>query len=141
MTCEWDRYCGLFNNNNTFTRIQANKCVSRRRLARDINVPQNLRGLLERGVQVDIDREEKMDEAQFPMVEAMLGYAGSVGTALWYEIENDRSKVRLDLDGLLRSLTWFIPGLRYGDEDRQSPDGYDWRGAVGGKRPSPDSTS
>jgi hypothetical protein len=105
MTCEWDRCCGLFNNDNTFTRIQANKRVSRRRLARDINVPQNLRGLLERGVQVDVDREEKMNEDQFPMVEAMLGYAGSVGTALWYEIEEDRSKVRLDLDGLLLSLT------------------------------------
>jgi hypothetical protein len=78
-------------------RIQANKRVSRRRLARDINVPQNLQGLLERGVQVDIDREEKMDEAQFPMVEAMLGYTGSVGTALWYEIEEDRSKVRCRL--------------------------------------------
>jgi hypothetical protein len=104
MTCEWDCCCGLFNNDNTFTRIQANKCVSRHHLARDINVPQNLRGLLERGVQVDIDWEEKMDEAQFPMVEAMLGYAGSVGTVLWYEIE-DRSKVRLDLDGLLLSLT------------------------------------
>ena len=141
MTCEWDRCCGLYNNDNTFTRIQANKRVSRCRLAWDINVPQNLRGLLERGVQVDVDREEQMDEAQFPMVEVMLGYAGSVGTALWYEIENDRSKVRLDLDGLLRSLTWFIPGLRYGDEDRQSPDGHDRCRAVGGEHPSPGPTS
>ena len=141
MTCKWDRCCGLYNNDNTFTRIQANKRVSRRRLARDINVPQNLRGLLERGVQVDIDREERMDEAQFPMVEAMLGYAGSVGTALWYEIEEDRSKVRLDLDGLLHSLTQFIPGLRYGNEDQQPSDGYDRRGALGGERPSPGPTS
>ena len=115
MTCEWDCCCSLFNNDNTFARIQANKRVSRRRLAWDINVPQNLRGLLEHGVQVNIDREERMDEAQFPMVEAMLGYAGSIGTALWYEIEEDRSKVRLDLDGLLRSLTWFIPGIRARD--------------------------
>jgi hypothetical protein len=97
MTCEWDRCCGLYNNDNTFTRIQANKRVSRRRLARDINVPQNLRGLLERGVQVDIDREEKMVGVQAETMEAVLGYAGSVRTALWYEIEEDRSKVRCRL--------------------------------------------
>jgi hypothetical protein len=93
MTCEWDRCCDLDNNDNAFTRIQANKRVSRRRLAQDINVPQNLRGLLERRVQVDIDREEKVTGTHADEIEAMLGYVGSVGTALWYEIEEDRSKV------------------------------------------------
>jgi hypothetical protein len=114
MTCEWDRCCGFDNNDNAFTRIQANKRVSCRRLARDINIPQNLRGLLERGVQVDVDREENMAGTQAETMEAMLGYTGSVGTVLWYEIEEDRSKVRLDLDGLLRSLTNFIPGIHSG---------------------------
>jgi hypothetical protein len=70
-----------------------NKWVSRR-LARDINVPQNLRGLLEQGVQVDVDREENLSGTQAKEMEAMLGYAGSVGTTLWYKIEEDRSKVR-----------------------------------------------
>jgi hypothetical protein len=89
-----------------FTRIQANKHVSRRRLARDINVPQNLRGLLERGVQVDLDREENITGVQAETMEAVLGYTGSVGTALWYKIEEDRSKVRCRLG---RSL--FYHGL------------------------------
>jgi hypothetical protein len=78
-------------------RIQVNKQVSRHCLARDIHVPQNLRGLLERGVQVDVDREENLASTQAETMEAMLGYAGSVGTALWYEIEEDRSKVHCPL--------------------------------------------
>jgi hypothetical protein len=77
-----------------------NKCISRHRLAMDINIPQNLQGLLERGVQVDLDRDEQAEGTDKQMVEAWLGYAGSIGTALWNEIEEDRSKVCLDLDGL-----------------------------------------
>jgi hypothetical protein len=63
-------------------RIQANKRISRHHLAMDINVPQNLRGLLERGVQVDLDRDEKAEGTDKVMVESWLGYAGSIGTAL-----------------------------------------------------------
>ena len=54
---------------------------------------------------------EKVKGADKIMLEAVFGYAGSVGTTLWNEIKEDHSKVRLDLDGLLRSLTWFIPGI------------------------------
>jgi hypothetical protein len=74
-------------------RIQANKWVSRYRLAWDINVLQNLRGLLEHGVQVDLDREENITGNQAEMIEGPLGYASSVGTMLWHEIEEDQSKV------------------------------------------------
>ena len=94
--------------------VQANKHVSQHRLAQDINVPQNLRGLLERGVQESFDSLEKVEGADKIMLEAVFGYASSVRTALWNEIEEDRSKVRLDLNGLLHSLTWFIPGIRDG---------------------------
>ena len=91
--------------------VQVNKRISQHRLARDINVPQNLRGLLEQGVQESFDSSEKVEGVDKIMLEAVFGFAGSVGTALWNEIEEDRSKVRLDLDGLLHSLTWFIPGI------------------------------
>ena len=46
------------------------------------------------------------------MLEGVIGYAGSIGTALWNEIEEDCSKVRLDLDGLLRSLTGSFQGYK-----------------------------
>jgi hypothetical protein len=78
-------------------RIQANKRVSHHCLARDINIPQNLWGLLEHEVQVDVDQEENLAGTQAETMEAMLGYAGSVGTTLWYKIEEDRSKVRCRL--------------------------------------------
>jgi hypothetical protein len=70
-----------------------NKWISRYRLARDINVPQNLGGLLERGVQVDLDQDEKVEGTDNILLEAVIRYARSIGTALWYEIEEDRSKV------------------------------------------------
>ena len=98
--------------------VQANKRISRHRLALDINVPQNLRGLLERGVQESFDSSEKVEGADKIMLEAVFGYAGSVGTALWNEIEEDRSKVHLDLDELLCSLTWFIPGVQAQESSR-----------------------
>jgi hypothetical protein len=54
---------------------------------------------------VDLDRDEKAEGTDKAMVESWLGYAGSIGTALWNEIEENRSKVRLDLDGLDLELT------------------------------------
>ena len=92
--------------------VQANKHISQHCLAQDINVLQNLRGLLERGVQESFDSLEKVGGTDKIMLEAVFGYAGSIRTALWNEIEEDHSKVHLDLDGLLHSLTWFIPGIR-----------------------------
>ena len=94
--------------------VQVNKRVSRHCLAQDINIPQNLQGLSEHGVQESFDSSEKVEGANKIMLEAVFGYASSVGTTLWNEIEEDHSKVRLDLDGLLHSLTWFIPGIRDG---------------------------
>jgi hypothetical protein len=82
-------------------RIQVNKRVSRYCLSRDINVPQNLRGLLERGVQEDLDRDEKVEGTDNVLLEAVIRYTRSVGTVLWYEIEEDRSKVRCRLAGSL----------------------------------------
>ena len=82
-------------------RIQANKGISCYCLARDINVPQNLRGLLECGVQVDLDWDEKVEGTNNILLEAIIRYAGSVRTALWYEIKEDRSKVRCCLAGSL----------------------------------------
>jgi hypothetical protein len=38
-----------------------------------------------------------MAGTQAETMEAMLGYAGSIGTTLWHEIEEDRSKVRCPL--------------------------------------------
>jgi hypothetical protein len=82
-------------------RIQVNKQVSRYRLSRDINVLQNLRGLLERGAQEDLDRDEKVEGTDNILLEAVIGYTRSVRTALWYEIEEDRSKVCCRLAGSL----------------------------------------
>jgi hypothetical protein len=76
-------------------------------LAQDINVPQNLRGLLERGVQVDLDRDKKVEGTDNVLLEAVIRYTGSVGTALWYEIEEDHSKVccRLGRSSFYHGLT------------------------------------
>jgi hypothetical protein len=75
-------------NNNIF-RVMANKRISRHRLLADTTIKGNLRGLLERGVQESMDKEEVFDET----LEVAVGYAGSVGTALWAEIREDRNKV------------------------------------------------
>jgi hypothetical protein len=56
-------------------RIQANKRISRHRLLSDHQISGNFRGLLERGVQVNRDREEEHDDTLF----LSIGYAGSVG--------------------------------------------------------------
>ena len=67
----------------------ANKGISRHRLLIDHQIKGNLRGLLERGVQEAPDKEEEFD----PSLEVAIGYAGSVGTSLWSEIQEDRAKV------------------------------------------------
>jgi hypothetical protein len=53
-------------------RIQANKQISCYRLAQDINVPQNLRGLLECGVQVDLDQDKKVEGTDNVLLEAVV---------------------------------------------------------------------
>jgi hypothetical protein len=43
-----------------------------------------------------------VDSSALPLaIEAMLGYTGSVGTALWYEIGKDRGKVCQQCRGLI----------------------------------------
>jgi hypothetical protein len=44
-----------------FYRVMANKRISRHRLLADTTIKGNLRGLLERGVQESMDKEEVMD--------------------------------------------------------------------------------
>ena len=77
------------NKNLLLCRVIANKRISRHRLLMDHSIRGNLHGLLERGVQEAPDREEDFD----PSLEVAIGYAGSVGTALWSEIKEDRAKV------------------------------------------------
>jgi hypothetical protein len=67
----------------------SNKRISRHCLLIDTTINGNLRGLLERGVQESMDKEEVFDET----LEVAIGYAGSVGTALWSEVKADRAKV------------------------------------------------
>jgi hypothetical protein len=70
-------------------RVMVNKRTSHHHLLADTAIKGNLRGLLERGVQESMDKEEVFDET----LEVAIGYAGSVGTALWSEIMEDRNKV------------------------------------------------
>jgi flagellar hook assembly protein FlgD len=58
MTCMFLFIESLVNSTNNNNRVQANKRISRHRLLHDSNVSGNLRGLLERGVQVKMDAEE-----------------------------------------------------------------------------------
>jgi hypothetical protein len=67
----------------------ANKRISCHCLLVDIAIKGNLQGLLERGVQELMDKEELFDET----LEVAIGYAGSVGTSLWSEMMEDRHKV------------------------------------------------
>jgi hypothetical protein len=59
--------------------------------------PKNLRGLLEHGVQKSMDLEELTGlvdpSALLLAIETMLGYTGSIGTALWYKLGRDCGKV------------------------------------------------
>jgi hypothetical protein len=68
-------------------RVLANKRISRHRLLTNSSVNRNLRGLLERGIQELMDKEEVFDVT----LEVAIGYAGSIGTSLWSEIRNDRN--------------------------------------------------
>jgi hypothetical protein len=72
--------------------------VSRYCLRDDQFVSRNLRGLLERGVQKTMDPEEPrgpVDPSAPPLaIETMMGYAGAVGTALWFKLSRDCGKVR-----------------------------------------------
>ena len=72
--------------------------VSRYHLKDDQFVSRNLRGLLERGVQKAMDLEEPKGpvnpSALLLAIETMLGYTGAVGTVLWFELSQDRGKVR-----------------------------------------------
>jgi hypothetical protein len=71
--------------------------VSQYHLMEDSFISCNLRGLLERGVQKSMDVDEPrgpVDPSALPLaIEAMLGYTGSIGTALWHEIGKDHGKV------------------------------------------------
>jgi hypothetical protein len=60
----------------------ANKRISHHRLLVDTAIKGNLWGLLERGVQESMDKEELFDET----LEVAIGYTGSVGTSLWSKI-------------------------------------------------------
>jgi hypothetical protein len=75
-------------------------------------VSRNLRGLLERGVQKTMDPEEprgSTDPSAPPIaIETMLGYAGSVGTALWHELSRDRGKVGRKRPRQIPFLTFFF---------------------------------
>jgi hypothetical protein len=86
--------------------------ISQYRLRDDQFISRNLRGLLERGVQKSMDAEEPrgpVDPSAPPLaIETMLGYAGSVGTALWYEIGRDRGKVGQKRPRIIPSLTFFF---------------------------------
>ena len=57
----------------------------------------NLRGLLEHGVQKTMDVEGPKGPVNLstpPLaIETMLGYTGTVGTTLWFELSRDRGKV------------------------------------------------
>jgi hypothetical protein len=64
----------------------------------DTFIPKNLRGLLECGVQKSMDLEEPTGlvdpSAPLLAIETMLGYARSIGTALWYEARRDHGEVQ-----------------------------------------------
>ena len=57
-----------------------------------------------------MDSSEKVKGPNNVLLEGVIRYMGSIGTALWNEIKEDRSKVRLDLGGLLCSLTGSFQG-------------------------------
>ena len=78
----------------------ANKRISRHRLLMDHSIKGTLRGLLERGVQESMNREEVFDKT----LEVAIGYTGSVGTSLWSEIKEDRAKVCLGYGVMM--LSW-----------------------------------
>jgi hypothetical protein len=60
-------------------------------------ISRNLRGLLECEVQKSMDVDEPrglVNPSALPLaIKTMLGYAGSIGTALWCEINRDHRKL------------------------------------------------
>jgi hypothetical protein len=60
-------------------------------------ISRNLRGILEHGVQKSMDVDEPRGpvnpSALLLAIKTMLGYAGSIGTTLWCEINCDHRKV------------------------------------------------
>jgi hypothetical protein len=86
--------------------------VSQYCLRDDQLISQNLRSLLERGVQKSMDAEEPkgpVDPSAPPLaIETMLGYTGSVGTALWYEIGRDCGKVGQKRPRIVPFLMFFF---------------------------------
>jgi hypothetical protein len=70
-------------------RVQVNKRISRHCLLVDPIIKGNLRGLIERGVQESMDKEEVFNET----MEVAIGYAGSLGASLWSKIKEDRAQV------------------------------------------------
>jgi hypothetical protein len=84
-------------------RVQVNKRISHHWLLHDADVLGNLRGLLERGIQVKMDSEEVRDDT----VDVAIGYAGAVGTRLWSIMKEDRAQVCPGYgESLLTWLTW-----------------------------------
>ena len=81
----------LGDSTNRNNRIKLNMRISHHRLMVDPNISGNLRGLLERGVQVNLDAEEVKDA----VLEVAISYTGSLGTSLWSEIKEDRTQVSL----------------------------------------------
>jgi hypothetical protein len=83
-------------------RVMVNKRISRHCLLVDTAIKGNLQGLLERGVQESMDKEEVFDKT----LEVAVSYTGSVGTSLWSKIKEDRHKVCPGYGVLM--LTWLM---------------------------------
>jgi hypothetical protein len=71
-------------------RVQVNKRISHHHLLTNPDIPGNLRGLLEQGIQVSKDSEEAEFKDSLFM---SIGYAGSIETSLWTKIKEDRAKL------------------------------------------------
>ena len=80
-----------------------NKRISCHCLLFNHSIKGNLWGLLERGVQELMDKEEVFDET----LEVAVGYAGSVGTSLWFKIKEDCAKVCPGYG--MTVLSWLTP--------------------------------
>jgi hypothetical protein len=76
-------------------------------LLMDSSIKGNLRGLLERGVQESMDKEEVFDKT----LEVAIGYTGSIGTSLWSKIKEDRAKVGPGYSMVV--VDWRTKGFRW----------------------------
>jgi hypothetical protein len=84
-----DMYSFFFSFRYGFSSVMVNKRITRHCLLVDSSIKGNLRGLLERGVQESMDKEEVFNKT----LKVAIGYAGSIGTSLWSKIKEDRTKV------------------------------------------------